>query len=64
METKEIILQAIQDRFPNGTIQVMDNLIYVRFGRQLLTEKPLDFNTLEYYYNTNQLENHLKELSK
>lgn len=56
------IFNLVQKTFRDCDLQTQDNLIWVRRGSVCL--HILDFNTLEYYYKTNQLENHLKEIKK
>ena len=54
------VFKMIQDKFPDCDYQSQDNLIWIRRGSVLL--HILDFNTLKYYFETNQLGNYLKEL--
>jgi len=54
------IFKTIQSVFPDCNYQSQDNLIWVRRGSVLL--HILEFNTLEYYFETKQLEKYLKEL--
>ena len=54
------ILKQVQDRFEGCNMQIQGHCIWVRRGRVLL--HILDFNTLTYYFETNQLEKCLKEL--
>lgn len=64
MDKKLEILRMIQEAFPNCVLQSMDNVIYVRRGNASVTEKPFDLNTLEYLYDTQQLDKHLKEIKE
>ena len=59
---REQIIKALYETFPDCSVKFMDNLIYVRRGNHLVTDKPIDYNTLIYYFETNQLNNYLKEL--
>lgn len=54
------IFNLVQKTFRDCDLQTQDNLIWIRRGNVVL--HTLDFNTLEYYYKTNQLEDKLKEL--
>lgn len=60
MDKVKKILQALDNHFKGCNLQIQGSAIWVRRGRVLL--HILDYNTLEYYENTNQLENHLKSL--
>ena len=54
------ILKQVQGTFEGCNLQIQGSAIWVRRGRVLL--HILDFNTLTYYFETNQLEKYLKEL--
>jgi len=56
------IFKTIQSVFPDCNYQSQDNLIWVRRGSVLL--HILEFNTLEYYFETKQLTQHLEQLKK
>jgi hypothetical protein len=59
MELEIIII--LQDVFLPMDIQVTGNLVYIRDnGKTLHT---LDMNTLKYYHEINELNNHLKEIT-
>ena len=57
---KEIILKMLHDEFKDCTFQVQGYLVWVTRGSVVI--HTLDFNTLTYYFETNQLEKYLKEL--
>jgi hypothetical protein len=57
---KVTILKAVMDNFPGCRIQVQDLLIWVYRGSVVL--HILNINVLTYYFETNQLNNYLKEL--
>jgi hypothetical protein len=59
MELEIIII--LQDVFLPMDIQVTGNLVYIRKeGKTLHT---FDMNTLKYYHEINELNNHLKEIT-
>jgi len=60
MDKISLILKAVESRFEGCNLQIQGYCIWVRRGRVLL--HILDYNTLIYYFETNQLNNYLKEL--
>lgn len=64
IDKKQSILNQLQERFKDCRLHIMDNVIYVRRGNASVTKKPFDLNTLEYLYDTQQLDKHLKEIKE
>jgi hypothetical protein len=60
MQDKREMIEMIQSIFDECTLKVSDNLIWIMRGS--VTLHILDINTLIYYFETNQLNNYLKEL--
>jgi len=60
MDKVSLILKAVESRFEGCNLQVQDLLIWVYRGSVVI--HILNINVLTYYFETNQLNNYLKEL--